>query len=207
MNSKVEGDTGIQDKAQQSSCGNDASRDQRLLQLAWLPVLYTIIICGTLWWTSTITQVTVYDKYLVRFDGVRLGVSNIGKAVAFYDEVLNFLRPSKPKLSTASDGAPEVNEVSAEFFLPDKRRLYLEQSEQTPGARTPEIILRVRNGFEPLHREILVRVKRFSSDTSPIASVSPVQKQPWGEEFVVTDPDGNIIVFRKAKSRHLARLS
>lgn len=171
------------------------------IQLPLLVTLYSGIVFGTLWWTSSVTNVTIYDKYLVRFEGVSLAVRDPERSIGFYREVLNFI-PLPASLAT------EHSENRTGVLLPDKRKLFFERAQDSAEPRSPLVVLRVRNGFDRLHRELSERLARFraaSGDSTPPAganrAISPIHSESWGEEFTVTDDDGNGVVFLQPRRR------
>ncbi len=165
--------------------------------------VYTVIVVATLWWTSSVTSVTIYDKYVVRFEAVSLSCSEPARTAMFYRDVLNFL-----PISASAQTLHTPDRIG--FQLPDKRKLLFERTAQHgPVSEHPAVVLRVRNGFERLHRELRDRLSRFLAEHPPAGghtvrvqpAVSPIHSQPWGEEFSVDDEDGNTFIFLQPKRR------
>lgn len=163
---------------------------------------YSLIIAATFWWSSGVVEKkSLYDRYIVNVEGGVLSVSDIGRAVNFYTDVLDF----SPVRKKGEDGV-------IGFKFNNRQVLYLSLTPGTPqrppGLQT--VILRVRNGFDKLHRALLtrrgnkavqLRENSYRGDLERMApgAVSEVAELPWGREFVVKDPDGNTFIFYSAR--------
>ena len=154
-------------------------------------VLYSTLIVGTMWWSGTVTAPTVYDKYLVKLEGMSIRVKNLERAIPLYRDVLSF------------GILPAEGTDAAGFLLPDRRKLFVKLAKDEPGSA--EVVLRVRNGFNRLYDRLKGRIEELK-DKSAGAAISPITPQAWGEEFVITDYDGNRFVYFLPRRRSTTRL-
>jgi len=158
---------------------------------------------GTFWISGSLTgRATLYDQYLVRLEGAVISTSNVELATKFYSEVLDL---------------PSIRQgVSSEvvgFQLPGDRRLFLRHTKRKAlniGDDDGVIAIRVRNGFEKLHRQIVSRsaapAVALSKDNYldaisilPGGRVSEILELEGGAEFLVKDFDGNKLVYFEPK--------
>lgn len=159
-------------------------------ELALLAVTYLSILVGTMWWSGTVTAPSMYDKYLVRLEGVGVRATDLGRSIGFYRDVLSF-----EALQAESAG-------EAGFMLPDRRKLFLRVGAEQSKA---EVVLRVRNGFFRIFEKLTRRIGGLPKQ-GDLPSISAVLERPWGEEFVVRDYDGNEFIFFLPVRRSATRL-
>ena len=165
-------------------------------------ILYSVIIVSVFVLSGKHGQKTLYDKYLIKSDGAVIYVSNLTRAVAFYHDFLDF--PLSALEQGDQDSAHCVD-------LPGRKKLFLEPAPQGVSTadyiRPTAILIRVRNGFDQLHRELLARhggsaesVKDVSAWQSiPAGSLSEIFEGRWGAQFAARDYDGNILLFYRPK--------
>lgn len=153
----------------------------------------TAIIVGVIFVSSFVTQKTIYDRFIVKMEGVKIIVSDYQQALHYYGDVLNF-SPIRAKGSKRITG----------FRLPDSRKLILDvQDEHSTVGSSPNTaaVLRVRNNILGLHREIIKRSDKPSQHLSPNSNqlapgaTSEIETKPWGLQFAVKDYEGNQIIF------------
>lgn len=167
---------------------------------------YTAIVIAVLYWSGRVSEKTLYDKYIISLDGTAMPITDKNGAARFYSQVLNFDPIWK------EDEQSEQKSIIG-FELPGKRHIVLDFSDdQPPRARqiySVMPVIRVRNGFDKLHAEL---VRRSASPAQPVAhgnhfqvlppaTVSEVFDGPLGSEFVVTDLDGNRLLFYRRHRR------
>lgn len=177
-------------------------------QTLLLIVAYTIIILGTMFLSGQFsTGKTIYDRYQVRNEGVVIHSKEYDRTVAFYTQVLEFT----PIVSTASP-IPKV----IGFDTPGNRKLFLSITPNAPSgssaANAPTVsgntavVFMVKNGFAQFHQQIVERSGADAVETTaeryldvlqqmPDGRATTVVHQPWGQEFAVKDPDGNLLIF------------
>lgn len=154
-------------------------------------ISYVAVIVGVIVWSGQTVEKTLYDKYIIYWEGAILPVSSIAQARAFYRDVLNFTEVDTPESGTA-----------AAFLITPKKRLLLQATPQPPADGTV-LIVRVRNGFGKLHDELVKRTHSEIEVLNPAQAidaihpgqVSQVYQGPWGKQFVIRDTDHNRIVF------------
>lgn len=170
-------------------------------------ILNTAIILGVVWWSGTVRDKNLYDRYRLTLDSIVFVVNNIETSSEFYSKVLNF-SPNKE-----SD-----NSSSSSFQLPDGQRIFLVSKTQNQFSkvvtnifsRPNAVVLNLRNRLEEFHEIMVVRSGKEALTLEDMSSalqkptpqrVSQIIDQPWGKEFIVTDPDGNLFVFYSGKSK------
>ncbi|HQH27717.1 MAG TPA: VOC family protein [Oligoflexia bacterium] len=179
----------------------------RTLQSVLVFFCYVAIILCVAVYSGRTGQKTLYDRYLIKPEGAIIQVADIERSVSFYNTVLDFpLADSRDSQTTRS------------FVLPGPRRLILEavparqsdtdnQTDSRNLPRSAAVLIRVRNGFEKLHKEYASRLGRpaqpitntsYWDDMQP-DSISEVFHGEWGIQFAVRDPDGNMIVFYRPR--------
>ncbi len=170
-------------------------------QTIYLVVSYTLIIVGTMYLSGRITHQTLYNIYSVKFEGVKLPVSDRSRSRDFYQKVLD--------LYTQPVSGVNVDRVR----LPGKRYLFLENV--TDGSSVAQekvqqaVLINVRNGFSRLHEAIVRRAGGNAETLQPeqqICTVSPgkittILKDRSGRSFAARDPDGNCLVFFQPRNR------
>lgn len=170
----------------------------RNYQFLALFLFYTITIVGVCFWSGTVSQKTLYDKYIISLDGLLVPSQSKDNQVDFYSKILDF----QPLRHPAEDASREI----FSFQFPGKRKLLIEQVQETPSI-TP--IIRVRNGFQKLHNAL---VRRSGQPEQPTGSnldwtkiakgtVSNVFDGSFGPEFLVCDAEGNKILFYNAERK------
>jgi catechol 2,3-dioxygenase-like lactoylglutathione lyase family enzyme len=168
-------------------------------QFALSAVVYSLIGFVVLAFCSTSSPQSIYDKYLVRMEGVTIAISNVRTANDFYTDVLDF-----EAIKSTTHGV-------LSYLLPDGKKLFLvPKTKQNIRyvvdhffPNNNNVLIYVRNGFGQLHETISKRSKlpnySLSEEKGAIAGlpqhVSNIEKTKWGEYFVATDPDGNNLVF------------
>jgi catechol 2,3-dioxygenase-like lactoylglutathione lyase family enzyme len=161
---------------------------------------YTIIIVGVFVWSGKFREKTLYDKYTIYPESTVMRVSDLDKAKSFYSQVLDF------PLLKGKGYPPSQNIVG--FQLPGKRKLFLQAapcaSNCDGAAHSSEALLvRVRNGFMKLHRELAPRFDKPEQkieqvnywDTVAPGGITEIFDGNWGKQFVVSDYDGNLLIF------------
>jgi len=157
-------------------------------EFALLFVLYSLVIIAALWWSGYVTSPSVYDRYLTRLEGVSIQVKDLERSRDLLKRVLNY-QPLK-----------EGGDI---LLLPDRRKLYLKQNANPSPS---ELVLRVRNGFPKLFDEM--RKRLGPTTTVPgRAQISDMTPTPSGDEFILTDYDGNRFVYFRPKRKSLTRES
>ena len=162
------------------------------------------VICGVCVWSGRFAERTIYDRYIVRFESTSIPVRDREVARDFYSRVLNF---------TPLPAQHDTDKLIG-FQLPEKRRLVLElrdatgtQPKAADESNTGLLVLRVRNGFEKLHEELVnrsgcttqpVTPTNYLSNTKP-GCISEIFEGERGWEFAVSDPDGNHLLFYRPK--------
>ncbi len=163
------------------------------LQTLGLFLSYGVVIIGTLFWSGKTVEKTLYDKYIIYLEGAVLPTSDQKASAEFYGQVLDF-NPAGP------DSAPTFGPTA--FLITEKKRLYIHPtvSEHRHG---PVLLVRVRNGFKQLHEEILKRYGTEAQRVEPgsaideieAGKVSQIFRGTRGDQFVVSDPSNNRILF------------
>ncbi|MBS1525071.1 MAG: VOC family protein [Bacteroidetes bacterium] len=103
-------------------------------------------------------------------------VSNLERSIAYYREKLGFGLDFRYE-----DFYAGISRDGYSVHLKSSDRLVESQT----GNEDPEIIFRVE-GIDDLYRECLNRSANV---------IQPLRDMPYGKEFYVTDPDGNLIAF------------
>ena len=163
-----------------------------------------LIVLGILRWSSTSSERTLYDRYIITLEGTLLSVRNRELAENFYKEILDF-SPLKNK--------SEENQFST-FVLSNKAKIFLKEVDSK--LRNPpraSIVIRVRNGFYKLHKNLRRRIEEkphlaeAELDKNSLAApkISAIIERDWGKEFVVSDLDKNRIIFFSPRRRSSTR--
>lgn len=160
-------------------------------EFAILFVTYSSVLVGAMWWSGKVTEPTIYDRYRVRLEGVGIHVSELTRSVVLYRDILSF------------EPLPGHKAQRAGFSLPDKRKLFVRAG--GPEGAGSEIVLRVRNGFARLHEHLRGRIATLGEGEN-IPTITPMLEVPWGEEFTVTDYDGNRFVYFLPRRRSATRM-
>ena len=162
---------------------------------------YAGVIVATLIASGLYREKTLYDNYLINMEGGIFEVSDLKVSADFYKNVLNFTE-FKGKI-------PPMPSLELTFQLPGKKKLFLvsapQSSTPTPAGRSGTVI-RVRNGFEKLHSDLLSRLGQSLPAASNVntnnfwenmkaQTISEIFTGPWGQHFVVCDPDRNMLIF------------
>ena len=159
-----------------------------LVTIANLAVIFLTVV-----WSGSVDDKTLYDKYIVRFEGLIAPRSNPESNREFYRKVLNF---------------PEVEDKVASYFgktayaITPSGKLYFRDAGDLSG-HTPVILIRVRNGIKKLHKEIVQRLGEEQTQVVPASALAGLQSREvsqlfrgsYGDQFVTADPDGNQILF------------
>ena len=164
----------------------EQGHSQKSNEAVVLFVVYSVVIFGTMWLSGRLTNPSVYDRYLARFEGVTLSVRDVERAKAFYVNILSYVPVPSSNLA---------------LLLPDRRKLYLHVSD---SAAPSEIVLRVRNGFPRLYDELKSRFPNQDQNKVP-PGISEVSSHPWGDEFTLTDYDGNRFIYFRPLRRSSVR--
>jgi len=167
-----------------------------------------VLVLAVLYWSGRVTEKTLYDQHAISVESISIAVSDVQKAARFYSDVLNF----KPLFETK--GAIRRNTVG--FELPDKKRLYFHKrisptavqcSAETPKTAESALIMQVKNGFQSFHKALLSRSGQEAqvlagqdvlSSCMP-GSISEIFKGSYGQQFIASDPDGNLILFYQGR--------
>jgi catechol 2,3-dioxygenase-like lactoylglutathione lyase family enzyme len=173
---------------------------------------YTIIIVGVFVYSGKTREKTLYDKYTIYPESTVMRVSDLDKAKSFYSQVLDF-----PLLK--SKGSPPAQNIVG-FQLPGKRRLFVQSTPclsdcERVNRSSEALLVRVRNGFMKLHRELAARFDRPEQkidqvnywDTMTAGGITEIFDGNWGKQFVISDYDGNLLIFYRPKKRLLGRSS
>jgi hypothetical protein len=157
-----------------------------------------------MYFSGRISEKSLYDKYLVDFDGVILPYSHYDATVYFYSQVLNF----KPLVKKLKDSKKVIG-----FEISKKRRIYLEPLAEVPDSKGVVLNIRVRNGFDELHSQLVVRSEKpvhrakrqdyLGLDARGV--ITQIVERAWGREFVAYDLEGNKVIFTHTKSRSAFR--
>jgi catechol 2,3-dioxygenase-like lactoylglutathione lyase family enzyme len=163
---------------------------------------YTAIIILVCAYSGVAARKTLYDKYLIKPEGAVIHVADVDRAIDFYRDVLDF--------SLAESDQDTEGERS--LSLLGKKKLFLEpvptrdgSGYQRPSAAA--ILIRVRNGFEKLHQELIARLgappqhighANYWESMQP-GTISEIFQGQWGNQFAVCDPDGNMLVFYRPR--------
>ena len=165
---------------------------------------YALLILGTLYWSGTVRDRNLYDIYTTRFEGVSIAVSDIVRANQFYQSVLNFSQWDKDSIKGVIS-----------FRLPDNKKLFVvEQSKnavediiQRAAPSMASTVIRVKEKIDLLHQAYVKRLRKepvkvnleasFYLTTAYLApgNISELLSHEWGQEFLITDPDGNRFIF------------
>ena len=168
---------------------------------------YTVLILAVFFFSGKIDEKTLYDRYVIRLEGATFRVTDLERSRGFYSNVLDFTLDAESE-----------DDSLAVIELPGKKWLFLRKdSEQNSTGSSPrpigtgQIVVRVRNGFDSLHVHLLARSGKkeqplvADQPEFPRESISEIVKRPWGREFIVSDPDGNRLVFFKPHLRSQTR--
>ncbi len=171
-------------------------------QSSLLFLAYTTIIFGTMYLSGKVSELSLYDRFIIDFHGAILSYKDYNKSVNFYSDILNFT-PIKSKDKKSIVG----------FKISKYNKFYLKKEKTPQKSSKSTIIVRVRNGFKELHSELIVRSEKpiqkanknnyLSLDIK--GAITQIVKRKWGEEFVAYDYNGNKIVFLKTKNRNTYR--
>ena len=164
---------------------------------------YSMLIIGTILYSSRVTERTLYDRFIVGFEGVLLKTSDQGRSLGFYRDKLDF-----PPIYDVSKGDKKI----VGFSLGGDRRLVL--SPDAFSGRDTSVLLKVRNGIEGLYTKLSKRLGQngitlpepTKSSSLPPESISELKTKTYGKEFVVSDPDGNRLIFYTPKRRSTTRI-
>ena len=172
-----------------------------------LILTYTAVILGILYWSGLKNEKRLYDTYLIRSEGPLFAIksnsegSNLhtSQTKTFYSELMNFKLVEKASKKTDSKEGKALAGIS----LPDGNKIYFNSE---PESSTSSQVFKVRNGFEKLHANLLQRENQFRKENSIPSVISKIDSKPWGKEFVITDPNGNKLIFYKSKRKKGSRL-
>ena len=156
--------------------------------------VYAITILSVIFISGKITSKTIYDKFIVNFDGIYVNTNNKNDFIKFYTEVLNF----KPLFNNNSE------EIYG-FEISDNNKILI-NSKKKPNSNFHKIniTIKVRNGFSKLHNELKSRISKYkfvNKNNNSEKLISQITKVDWGEKFTISDPEGNRYNFIKSKRR------
>lgn len=169
---------------------------------------YTLIIFGVMYWSGFSTEKRLYDSFRVTLDGAVLPVTDTSRATSFYSEVLDFeplySGSSESKSNTVGVMVPGGGQL---LFRVQKNFAETQQIQESPA-----VVIRVRNGFTELHKRLVQRSGKEAFAQNDLRSgaveylailppgrVSGISTKDWGREFVVSDFDGNRLLFHETK--------
>lgn len=163
----------------------------------WLSYPLVIFVCVL--WSSTTVEKTLYNRFIIYPEGLILPSEDIEASQTFYSEILDL-----PAITPAGR-FEKLSEHSIK--LAEQHTIFLQKSSSED--RSPIILIRVRNGFHDLHRELLLR---FRSDAQTLdetnaltdirpGSVSTIFRGSLGDQFIARDPSGNKILFYQKRLR------
>lgn len=169
-------------------------------------LVYSAIVLGIMALSGKTSEKTLYDRYLVSVEGIVVPISDYNSAVKFYTEVLDFIPIH------ANDNPTRV----IGFRLANSRKLLFSLREHLPNSADslpPLLVIKVRNGFEKLHRALAQRsdasvvtvAAEDFNELIPPSRVTQIVERSWGGEFVVTDPDGNRLLFYQPTQQSASR--
>ena len=164
---------------------------------------YAGIIATTCWLSGKMMAgKTIYDRYIISFEGNVLTTSDAQQAKSFYMDVLDFTPIVR------GDG---LESTLVGFSFPGKRSMFVGLRPDIPAQSSKILlpqtsVLRVRNGFDALHSLIVARSGNPAVPLSPqnyeraldvmtANRISEVVTFPWGKEFIAKDFDGNRLIF------------
>ena len=162
-------------------------------QLFLLIITYTATIIGVLLWSGSVVEKTLYDKYIIYLEGTLLPTEDIAESTKFYKDVLDFAQVPEKK---------NIEHPQPAFLITPKKRLILTDRKKNNSA---VMLVRVRNGFAKLHKELVKRLGGevvLAQQKDLLQSLKPRQltkifEGPRGRQFIISDPDGNKIIFYK----------
>ncbi len=169
-------------------------------QTALLAVVYSFIIFGTMAISGWVSERNLYDKYIIEFDGIILPYQHYALTVNFYKNVLNF----KPLLRK------DKSKAIVGFEISSKRHMYLEPANEFSSSTGQTISIKVRNGFDELHSQLVVRsekpltrvTKENYLSIKDKGVITRIVKRRWGREFVAYDYEGNRVIFTEYKRKN-----
>lgn len=176
---------------------------QGVKQFIIVATSYIVIICGTMYYSGIATTASIYDKFFISSEGIIIPTTDYKRAIEFYHNILDF----DPIYSnSAHKSIDNIVGFKINRFL----SLFLVQRTAAAGPTSPgsTFVIRVRNGFEKLHKILINRtytkleVKATESnylDLDEKGTISSIIQKPWGKEFVASDFDGNKVIFVQPK--------
>ena len=142
-------------------------------------VLYTAVILGVMYISAIRSGKSLYDTIRVTTAGIVLPVESVDRSFSFYRDVLDF-----DPFVDSGDGRSKLG-----VYLPGGQKLAFSAGEK-PLGKTVTIDIKVYNAFDRLYAQL--RRKSESLSLQCISDITPVGN---ARQFVVTDPDGNRLVF------------
>lgn len=168
------------------------------LSTTWSAIWYSLVVIAVVARSSSTVEKTLYDKYIIYLEGAILPVSDHKNSADFYRDVLDLVEQDP---APAGD-SPEQQQST--FLITPKKRLFLQSNLPGQGIdRSPVLIVRVRNGFKKLHAELIKRTKfpvqtvetENALEQVKASHVTQIFRSSRGDEFLVSDPDHNRIIF------------
>lgn len=160
------------------------------------PLLYTAVIVAVLALSGRSTE-------LLNLEGITVYCDRCEPLAEFYHEVLGF-SPVR-KTSTIANRPAQRDEPIASFLLPDKRYLWLVPrvvaGEGIELSRRHAVVFRVRNGIKRIQTRVAKSASKNEAQGARSKNVDPLSNKPWGNEFSVLDPEGNLFVFFEPAER------
>ncbi len=164
---------------------------------------YSMLIIGTILYSSRVTERTLYDRFIVGFEGVLLNSTDLSRSLSFYRDKLDF-----PPIYDVRKGDKKI----VGFRMGGDRKLML--SNEALSGRDTSVLLKVRNGIDGLYKKLSTRLGHHgatlpeltNSQSFPPESISELKNRTYGKEFVVSDPDGNRLIFYTSKRRSTSRI-
>ena len=172
---------------------------KQTLQTLGLFASYAVVILGTLFWSGRTVEKTLYDKYIIYLEGAILPTEDQKASAEFYGQVLDFNNLGQSLTPAFGPNA---------FLITEKKKLFLRPV--TSGHNSgPVLLVRVRNGFKQLHRELLRRYNNEAQQVEPGSAIDEIQagkvsqifSGTRGDQFVVSDPSNNRILFYRHRLR------
>ena len=148
-------------------------------------------------WSGQSEQRSIYDRFVVRYDGIVIAASDFSQTAEFLSQILDF-----------EEIITKHAELKA-FLGPDKRRLLLNAS-----AKPVILVYRIKTSIKKLHqllakrfakkdigevRELITNTLLAASQELPAPGLSNLITNERGTAFVTKDPGGNMYVFWDAK--------
>lgn len=155
-----------------------------------LVVIYVTIVIVVLLWSGTDQQKTLYDRYLIRFQGIELESKDLEGIKHFLIDYLEFELKSE-------------STKNLQISLPDKKLINIKKhkavdlpdnNNQLTTNPSITLIIKVKNGIYPLFHKLQEKLKQTNYQNSGI-NLDEIKNIQDNNEFTIKGPEGLTLVF------------